>query len=300
MNAKPPLSVIIPSHSRPDLLKLCLQSVVQYAPVGTQIIVIDDGSKGGVVSTVAQSTAACQVIRFTEPRGFCVSANSGITAARADIVQLLNDDAELTTAAISAIAAFADTTVAAVAPLVLRWPGHCIDSAGDSYDRGGFARPRGRGQLPTGQWLTHRLVDAASACAAFYRREAVLAVGRFADSFSAYFEDVDLSLRLRHAGFSIRYMPDCRVLHRGSASYGRPRGKLIKQQSCNEERLFWRNTNRAPSELLRHAVVLAGKMGRRMAEGTFVPWTAGRMAAWCAEARAMQSSPPPEKLTKYE
>ncbi len=300
MNAKPPLSIIVPSHSRPDLLKLCLKSVVQYAPTGTQIIVIDDGSKDGVDSTVAQSNAACQLIHFNEPRGFCVAANSGIAAARGDIVQLLNDDAELTTDTTSAIAAFADVTVAAVAPLVLRWPGDCIDSAGDSYDRGGFAQPRGRGQFPTGQWLTPRLVDAASACAAFYRRETVLAVGGFADSFGAYFEDVDLSLRLRHAGYSIRYMPDCRVLHRGSASYGRPNGNLIKQQSCNEERLFWRNTNGSPSELLRHAMVLAGKTGRRMAEGTLVPWATGRMAAWCAEARAMQSSPPPAKLTKCE
>ncbi len=300
MSAKPPLSVIIPSHSRPDLLQLCLQSVVQHAPAGTQIIVIDDGSQDSVVSTLARTTTACQIIRFNEPRGFCVAANSGFAAARADIVQLLNDDTELASDVSSGIAAFADTTIAAVAPLVLRWPGQIIDSAGDSYDRGGFAQPRGRGQLPTGPWLTSRLVDAASACAAFYRREAVLAVGRFVESFGAYFEDVDLSLRLRHADYSIRYVPNCRVLHCGSASYGRPRGKLIEQQSRNEERLFWRNTNGSPAELLRHGVVLAGKTIRRISEGTLLPWAVGRLVAWRTEARAMQSSPPPANSTKFE
>src|SRR5204863_3688732 len=36
-----PLSIVIPSHSRPDLLRLCLASVWRFAPQGTEVIVVD-------------------------------------------------------------------------------------------------------------------------------------------------------------------------------------------------------------------------------------------------------------------
>lgn len=37
------LSIVVPSHSRPDLLELCLASVNRFAPAGTEVVVVDDG-----------------------------------------------------------------------------------------------------------------------------------------------------------------------------------------------------------------------------------------------------------------
>jgi GT2 family glycosyltransferase len=289
MNAKPPFSIVIPSLLRTDLLRLCLQSVKDHAPDGTQVIVIDDGSKKGDVSQIARSMMPCEIIRHDKPQGFCIAANAGLKAARAEIVQMLNDDAELASGVTSAIEAFANPNVGAVAAMVLRWPGQTIDSAGDCYDVGGFAQPRGRGHRPIGQWLCPRDVDAASGCAAFYRRELILELGGFAESFGSFFEDVDLSLRLRRRGYSIRYVPDCRVLHRGSSSHRQCRS-LIARQSRNEERVFWRNTGGTPTELVRHAVVLALKAFRRLTEGAFWPWSTGRFAAWVAESQSPADS----------
>jgi GT2 family glycosyltransferase len=171
-----------------------------------------------------------------------------------------------------------------VAPLVLRWPGtpEVVDSAGDGYDRGGFAWNRGRGEPLCDDYQTPQSVFGASGCGAFYRRELVLRLGGFPEEFGAYFEDVDLSFRLHWAGFAVAYAPDCRLLHRGGATHGRPAGRLLEQQSCNEERVFWRNL---PGPILlrslpRHAAVLLGKAVRRWREGTFAPWLAGRLRAW--------------------
>ena len=48
-----PLSIVIPSYSRADLLALCLRSVVRYAPVGTDVLVVDDVlTTGGSVRDV--------------------------------------------------------------------------------------------------------------------------------------------------------------------------------------------------------------------------------------------------------
>src|SRR5205814_2348636 len=42
----PRLSVVIPTHNRPDLLRLCLASVTRHAPPDTEVVVADDGSPG--------------------------------------------------------------------------------------------------------------------------------------------------------------------------------------------------------------------------------------------------------------
>ncbi len=89
------LSVVIPSHNRPDLLRECLASVLLHAPPGTEVLVVDDGSPGGAVTEVARTFGA-QSVRLPRRRGFCVAANTGIAAAGGAVIELLNDDTQVT------------------------------------------------------------------------------------------------------------------------------------------------------------------------------------------------------------
>jgi GT2 family glycosyltransferase len=247
-------------------------------------VVADDGSPDGSVSAVARA-AGVRIVRLAESAGFCAAANAGIAAACAPLVELLNDDTEVTAGwAEAALAHFRDPAVAAVAPLVLCWPGGGpgtarIDSAGDRYYLGGIAGKRGHGELLTATHLRRRRVFGASGSSAFYRRDALLRAGGFPAGFGAYFEDVDLAFRLHRAGFACVFEPTSRVLHHISASYGRPHGRLLEQQSHNEERVFWRNV--PGRDLLRalplHAAVLAAKACRRWREGTLAPFLRGRL-----------------------
>jgi GT2 family glycosyltransferase len=293
MNASP-LSIIIPCHRRTDLLRLCLASVARHSPADTEVIVVDDASPGEAVRATAAGFADVRLVRLPRRRGFCGAANAGIAAAHAPVVELLNDDTEVTAGwADAALACFADPRVAAVAPLVLRTeePGGLrpplakppvIDSAGDGYDPGGFARKLGHDEPLTPTRLRRREVFGASASSAFYRRDLLLRVGAFPERFGAYFEDVDLSFRLHRAGGRIVYEPASRVLHRGGASYSRSDRRLVEQQSCNEERVFWRNLPGPDllGALPRHLAVLCGKAVRRWREGIFLPWACGRLRAW--------------------
>ena len=326
------LSVVIPSHRRADLLRLCLTSVAAHRPADSEVIVVDDASPGGCVSATAADFPFVRIVRLPKQSGFCVAANAGIRAATGDVVQLLNDDTEVTPGwAAAAVRHFADPHVVAVAPLVLQLDPHrpphlppLIDSAGDEYDPGGFARKRlhgsetgDRGQKamneetrkpgtkagqpsfllsclphsisascllsPVSCLLSAGPVWGVSATAGFYRRSALLAAGLFPEHFGAYFEDVDLSHRLRKFG-DIWFEPNAVVWHRVSSSYGRtPTRRVLEQQSCNEERVFWRNVR--GRELVRHfprhVAVLTGKAIRRLGEGRFMPWAVGRLRAWC-------------------
>jgi GT2 family glycosyltransferase len=280
----PELSIVIPSCNRPDLLRACLESITHFAPADTEILVVDDGSRQGVVSAVAAAFAGVRSLRLPRRRGFCIAANAGIAAASGAFIELLNDDTEVTGAWTGyALAHFRDPTVGAVAPLVLYWPdGRRIDSAGDRYYLGGIAGKRGHSQALAKQPLRPGRVFGASASSAFYRRAALERVGAFPEDFGAYFEDVDLAFRLHWGGYQVVFEPRSRVLHRVSSSYGRPQRRLLEQQSRNEERVFWRNLpGRALLRALpHHLAVLAAKAWRRWQEGTLAPFLCGRLRAF--------------------
>jgi GT2 family glycosyltransferase len=68
--------------------------------------------------------------------------------------------------------------------------------------------------------LTEEEVFGPTGAAAFYRREWLVRLGGFDESFFCYFEDVDLNLRLQVAGGRCLYVPAARVQHVGGASSG--------------------------------------------------------------------------------
>ena len=281
----PQLSIIIPSYQRVDLLQACLQSIRQNRVPGDelQVIVVDDASAHHAVSRVAQSFAEVTVIRQGKRLGFCAAVNAGLHQATAPIVQVLNDDAEVLPGWYApALQRFQQNSrLGSLAPLVLQWQNQqLIDSAGDGYDPGGYAYSHGKGQQVSEVWLQPRLVYSTPASAGFYRRAALQQVGGFPEEFVAYFDDLEVGLRLQQAGFCCLYEPASRALHHGSASHGKsPRRRLTQQLACNEERLFWRQEH-AWQHLPRHAAVLAAKAVRRWADGTLIPFLAGRIQAW--------------------
>ena len=253
------------------------------------MVVVDDASPGGVVTETTRDFEEVRVVRRTRQGGFCAAVNEGIRAAGGEVVELLNDDTEVCSGwAEPALAAFANPTIGAVAPLVLCWPGGDIgtariDSAGDRYHLGGIAAKRGHGERLRADHLRSQFVFGASGSSAFYRREVLLSLGSFPESFGAYFEDVDLSFRLHWAGWRVWFEPCSRVLHRVSASYGaRPSSSLLEQQSRNEELVFWRNI--PARDLLcavpLHLAVLLGKAWRRWQKGELLPFLKGRLQAF--------------------
>jgi GT2 family glycosyltransferase len=283
----PPLTVIIPSRDRVDLLRRCLTAVRRHAPPDVEVMVVDDAAPTDVVRRTVLDYPGVGYLRLDRHGGFAVAANAGVRAARSPLVELLNDDTEPAGGWVeAALARFGDPAVAAVAPLTLCGPPETasepplVDSAGDRYFVGGVAGKRGHGEPLGPRHLRAGPVFGASASSAFYRRDVLLDVGGFPEEFGAYFEDVDLSFRLQRAGHVVFYEPASRVWHRVSASYGRPAGRLLAMQSRNEERVFWRNL--PASLLLRtlplHLAVLAGKAWRRWREGTLLPFLRGRLA----------------------
>ena len=96
-----------------------------------------------------------------------------------------------------------------------------INNAGSSVSAKGETSDIGFGHPDNGVFDEPRDVDALCGCAILLRRSALLeGEPIFADRLFAYFEDTELSLRLRDRGLRLRYEPTARVHHRHASTAG--------------------------------------------------------------------------------
>lgn len=282
--SQPLLSVVIPSVNQPTLLHACLTSIFRHAEVPLQVIVVDDASSNRIISEVASKFPTVQILRRETPGGFCSAINTGLDAANTPFVQLLNDDTEVMPGwwrePLSMLQE--QTHIGSIAPLVLRYadPG-IIDSAGDEYHIGGWARNRFAGKSLQSVKLQTQAICTASACGAFYRLAALRSVGCFPTHFTAYFDDVEVGLRLREAGWQNWFSSQSTILHHGSASHGRKHSPArIEQISLNEERVFRDHAPATFTAWASHLFILLAKAGRRTLTGELAPFLKGRYRAW--------------------
>ena len=282
----PLVSVIIPSRFRVDLLVTCVQSVIRYASIPIEIIVIDDGSDLGLISKAMEPFAGIKCIRNEVAQGFAKAVQSGIEKASGEVVQLLNDDTRVEAGWLDRpMACFADSRVGAVSPLVLIDDGRAfpwIDSAGDGYSLAGRAFKRlHRRPMPSG--MSGCWVFGASGSSAFYRKSALQAVGGFPPEFGAYFEDVEVSWRLQRAGWRIWFAPESVVWHKVTSSYSSIMScELMTKIAENQELVFLVNmpTNYSVITLPLHTFYLLGRFIRALYFGRSASFVGGLLAAW--------------------
>ena len=93
-----------------------------------------------------------------------------------------------------------------------------VNNVGSLVTRGGYGADRGYQEVDSGQYDEAVEVFALCGCAVAFRTEAGRTVGWFDETFFLYYEDTDLSWRLRAAGWDIRYQPTAVVRHVHAAS----------------------------------------------------------------------------------
>ena len=282
----PACSVVIPSYNGRHLLATCLASIERHRPRDPtiEVVVADDASTDGTPGWIAEAYPDVRLVRLERNAGFCGAANAGISAARGAFIQLLNNDTEVEAGWIEAgLAPFDDPRVGSVAPLVLvRSDPTLVDSAGDSYAVFGWPSKRGHGQRAS-DWSAHPpdRVFGASGSSAFYRAEAIRAVGGFDASFGSYYEDVDLAFRLRWAGYECVFAPSSRILHDLSASYDHASPTLQRRMARNAELLFWSNLpiSWLVAAAIPHLAFTLLQASWRLARGRHRPFVQGKFDA---------------------
>jgi len=94
--AKPKVSIIIPTYNRAEVLRECLAALaLQDFPFGSfEIIVIDDGSTDNTAEVVQQATSRFEThYIFQKNSGPAAARNCGVRHAEGDLILIINDDA---------------------------------------------------------------------------------------------------------------------------------------------------------------------------------------------------------------
>jgi GT2 family glycosyltransferase len=93
-----------------------------------------------------------------------------------------------------------------------------LNNAGSMVFRDGYGADRAYQEIDRGQYQRPEEVFAFCGGAVCFRSEALVQAGVFDDDFFLYYEDTDLSWRLRALGWTIRYQPAAVARHIHSAS----------------------------------------------------------------------------------
>lgn len=184
------------------------------------MLVVDNASSDGTAALLAERYPSVRVLTSPVNAGFAGGVAVALDQVTTPLVVLLNNDAVVRPGWLAALlTAFDDLAVAGVTSRLLLPDGR-VNSAGGTLTRNGYGHDVGYGE-PDGPAFDTP-VEVAYGCGAAFalRTAAVREVGGVDPRFFLYYEDVDLSWRLRLAGYRIVYAPAAVVVHEHSASVG--------------------------------------------------------------------------------
>lgn len=224
------LSIVITSYNTKYLLKQCLTSL-RHSPDNLQkeIIVVDNASEDGSPEMVQDHFKEVKLLKLSRNQGYGRANNVGLKHATGEYILFLNSDTFVPPGTLTHMVAFMDThPEVGVATCQVDLPDGRLDPACHR----GFPTPWAAftfftglerlfphtklfGQYHQGWKNLNRIHEIDTPAGAFYltRKKVLDQIGGFDEQFFIYAEDIDLSLRIKEAGWKIVFVPAVSVTH---------------------------------------------------------------------------------------
>ena len=249
--------IVVVNWCKPDLTLRALRSLVPQMHEGDRLVVVDNGSVDDSVERLR--SPQWDLVETGRNLGFGGGVNAGARGMDEDALVLLNNDAVAEEGFLDAITAPLGTGVGATTGKILlsgtwvqvppgsgdalvardgtRWArrkggvvlvnstGNVLDASGNGSDRDWLV-PDGRGDAPDDVFGF-----CGGACAIL--RKAWEDVGPFREDLFMYYEDTELSWRLREAGWRILHVPGARTVHDHAASSGTNSALFLRVNARN-------------------------------------------------------------------
>lgn len=224
----PDISIIIVHYHAAEYLEKCLRSIhVHAGGLSFEIIVVDNGSRGREIDELGRMYAGVKVLSNRENLGFVAGNNQGVDASTAEVLLLLNPDAELTEGAMLTLHRYLSThpSCGVVGPQLIYPDGKLQHSH--------FPFP-GLLAIATEHLVSARLMKAAETVRTLFPREKKVdvirgtcmmiprktmeRVGGLNRKLFMFSEESDFCFKLRNLGMECVFLPGAKVIHHESRS----------------------------------------------------------------------------------
>jgi N-acetylglucosaminyl-diphospho-decaprenol L-rhamnosyltransferase len=252
------IAVVIVTHNSDRVLSHCLTALEQQSRQPDQVVIIDSGSRDiAYLKRADQSTMKCTVILESNV-GFSVGCNIGWSLSRNyDFVLFLNPDAFLTPDFLEHALRYMEEDVKKKVGMLtgtmlgydigLNRPTGLVDSTGVTHTWYGQSIDRDQGEPVTvlEKYDHPNAVPAICGAVLLARKEALDAIAKantlFDPDYFMYKEDIDLSWKAVHAGWTLIHHPGLTVYHcRGWKGRHAASRKMRMLSARNDVKLFVR------------------------------------------------------------
>ena len=222
-SGKPHVAIIILNwNGLKDTIE-CLESLGRIDYPNYKLVVVDNGSEGDDVRILREKFASyIDVVENDRNYGYAEGNNIGIryvlSSSDPDYILILNNDTTVDVSFLTELikAAENDPLVGILGPKVyFYFEPNKIQSAGARIHwRTGEVSLIGWREIDVGQFDETREVEWVTGCAFLIRIKTIEEIGLMHAVYFTYFEDTDLCVRCRKAGYRVVYVPRARIWHK--------------------------------------------------------------------------------------
>jgi GT2 family glycosyltransferase len=246
--SKQSVAIIIVNCNRCKDTLECIKSLNRIDSHEVRIIVVDNASTDNSIKELKFKYPDITILESNSNLGFTGGNNLGIEKAiqmNSDYVLFLNNDTIVEPNFLDDLISCceADEEVGIAVPKIYYYDyPKIIWFAGSYYDKNVNDFPhRGADKEDIGKYEENVIIDRAVGCAMLMPINVLNNVGYFDNRYFLYYEDIDLSLRVRKSNYKILFVPSSMIYHkvertgsRINTNYYHARNKLLLLKNHKE------------------------------------------------------------------
>ncbi len=259
------VTIIIVNWNGQKYLSGCLNSLKNQVYQDFEIVMVDNGSVDGSIKFVQKHFPEVKIVQMPKNVGYSAGMNAGMERSESKYVIALNNDTTVEPYWLREIVQMAESNqkIGSCQPKILQMKNKkIIDTVGLALNWEGDAYQLGFQETDIGQYGLSKEVLGACSASVLYRRSALEQIGGFDPDFFAYYEDVDVALRLRKAGWKCMFVPSAVVYHYGSATAGVD--SPLKTYLLERNKYYYKIKNQSNRILLRFIVMQPKKVAKKV------------------------------------
>jgi GT2 family glycosyltransferase len=208
------VSAAVTYHQSPDTIGRVMEALLRQSYALDRIVIVDNGSEPPLDAGQLGSPQVSG-IRLSKNSGLSRARNAGLQRVDTDLVLVLDDDVYLASDGLAQmVAAMVETNAAAVCPRMVFHPGDSIVQCdGASIHFAGMLGLNNQGARADAGSADRRQTNAFIGACVLIRTQLLRDVGGFDEDYFFYFEDLELSYRLRSLGRTICCEPAAVAFH---------------------------------------------------------------------------------------